>query len=86
MMTAAIEGLLNEQDLDARGLNCPLPVLRARKALRGLAPGAVLRLLATDPGTVRDVVAMCEATGDRLIDSHEQGDEFVFRIEKTGKP
>jgi len=76
---------LDELDLDARGLNCPLPVLRARKALRGLAPGAVLRLLATDPGTVRDVAAMCEATGDRLIESHELGDAFVFRIEKAGK-
>ncbi|MGI9492577.1 MAG: sulfurtransferase TusA family protein [Geminicoccaceae bacterium] len=75
---------MDEQDLDARGLNCPLPVLRARKALRGLAPGAVLRLLATDPGTIHDVAAMCEATGDRLIESLEQGDEFVFRIEKAG--
>ena len=76
---------LDEQDLDARGLNCPLPVLRARKALRGLAPGAVLRLLATDPGAVRDVAAMCEATGDRLIESLEQNGAFVFRIQKTGK-
>lgn len=76
---------MDEQDLDTRGLNCPLPVLRARKALRGLAPGAVLRLLATDPGTVRDVKAMCEATGDRLIGSSDEGGEFVFLIEKTGK-
>lgn len=74
---------MDEQDLDTRGLNCPLPVLRARKALRGLAPGAVLRLLATDPGTVRDVGAMCEATGDRLIEHSEQGGEFIFLIEKA---
>ncbi len=77
---------LDEVELDARGLNCPLPVLRARKALRRLEPGSVLRLVATDPGTVRDVAAMCEATGDRLIESHELEDEFVFRIEKMGKP
>ncbi|MDH3660148.1 MAG: sulfurtransferase TusA family protein [Alphaproteobacteria bacterium] len=70
--------------LDARGLSCPLPVLRARKAMRALAPGAVLRLLATDPGAVRDVVAMCENTGDRLIESTETDGAFTFRIEKTG--
>lgn len=70
--------------LDTRGLNCPLPVLRARKALRGLAPGTIVRLLATDPGTVRDVAAMCAATGDRLIESSVTGSEFVFLIEKTG--
>jgi tRNA 2-thiouridine synthesizing protein A len=74
----------DQHELDMRGLNCPLPVLRARKALRGLAPGAVLRLVATDPGTVRDVAAMCEATGDRLIESNEHGGEFVFMIEKAG--
>ncbi len=74
------------QELDTRGLNCPLPVLRARKMLRGLPPGKVLRLLATDPGTVRDVGAMCEATGDRLVESSEAGGEFVFLIEKGGAP
>lgn len=73
-----------DTELDARGLSCPLPVLRARKALRGLAPGAVLRLLATDPGAVRDVAAMCENTGDRLIESDEADGILVFRIEKAG--
>ncbi|MEM8949975.1 MAG: sulfurtransferase TusA family protein [Pseudomonadota bacterium] len=70
--------------LDAQGLSCPLPVLRARKAMRGMTPGAVLRLIATDPGAVRDVAAMCEATGDRLIESDENGGVFTFRIEKAG--
>lgn len=70
--------------LDARGLSCPLPVLRARKALKSLAPGAVLRLLATDPGAVRDVAAMCENTGDRVIESDESEGLFTFRIEKAG--
>lgn len=70
--------------LDAQGLSCPLPVLRARKALRGLAPGAVLRLIATDPGAVRDVAAMCEASGDHLIESDEADGIFTFRIEKAG--
>lgn len=70
--------------LDAKGLSCPLPVLRARKSMRALAPGAVLRLLATDPGAVCDVAAMCEATGDRLIESDETDGAFTFRIEKAG--
>ncbi|MGI9505390.1 MAG: sulfurtransferase TusA family protein [Geminicoccaceae bacterium] len=73
-----------DTELDARGLSCPLPVLRARKALRGLAPGGVLRLLATDPGAVRDVAAMCDNTGDRLIESDEAEGIFTFRIEKAG--
>lgn len=74
---------MDEQELDTRGLNCPLPVLRARKFLRSLARDDVLRLRATDPGTVRDVQAMCEATGDQLIESHEEGGEFVFLIKKV---
>ena len=75
---------MDDTVLDSRGLSCPLPVLRARKAMRALAPGAVLRLLATDPSAVRDVAAMCEATGDRLIDSDEADGTFIFRIEKAG--
>jgi tRNA 2-thiouridine synthesizing protein A len=78
------EGLMADTELDARGLNCPLPVLRARKALRALAPGEVLRLLATDPSATRDVRAMCEATGDRLIESQEVESVLTFRIEKAG--
>ena len=73
-----------DTELDARGLSCPGPVLRARKALRGLPSGAVLHLLATDPGTKRDVAAMCEATGDRLLESEERDGMLTFRIERTG--
>ena len=68
--------------LDAQGLSCPLPVLRARKAMRSLAPGDVLRLIATDPGAVHDVAAMCEATGDCLIGSEEADGILTFRIQK----
>jgi len=73
-----------DTELDARGLNCPLPVLRARKVLRSLAKGDVLCLLATDPGAIRDVTAMCEATGDRLIEQDEADGTYRFRIEKAG--
>lgn len=75
--------MLSEREFDARGLNCPLPVLRARKVLRIMESGENLRLLATDPGVVHDVKAMCDATGDRLIESHETEGEFVFLIEKV---
>jgi tRNA 2-thiouridine synthesizing protein A len=68
--------------LDTRGLKCPLPVLRARKAIQRLAPGEVLRVLATDPGTVRDFKAFCEATGHELMEHSEQAGEFTFRIRK----
>ena len=68
--------------LDTRGLKCPLPVLRARKAMQGVAPGAVLRVLATDPGTVRDFDAFCAATGHELLEHTENGGEFTFRIRK----
>jgi tRNA 2-thiouridine synthesizing protein A len=68
--------------LDTRGLKCPLPVLRARKAMQGVASGEVLRVLATDPGTIRDFQAFCEATGHELVEHSEQDSEFTFRIRK----
>jgi tRNA 2-thiouridine synthesizing protein A len=69
--------------LDARGLKCPLPVLRARKAMQALAPGAVLHVLATDPGSVRDFEAFCVATGHALVEQTEQDGAFSFRVQKT---
>ena len=69
--------------LDTRGLKCPLPVLRARKAMQSVGPGRVLRVLATDPGTVRDFQAFCAATGHELLEHAEQGGEFLFRIRKA---
>jgi tRNA 2-thiouridine synthesizing protein A len=68
--------------LDARGLKCPLPVLRARKAMQGLVPGAVLHVLATDPGSVRDFQAFCEATGHALEEQSEESGAFSFRVRK----
>ena len=70
--------------LDTRGLKCPLPVLRARKAMQGVAAGEVLRVLATDPGTVRDFEAFCEATGHELVTHSQDEGEFTFRIRKAG--
>ncbi len=72
-----------DQILDTRGLNCPLPVLRARKAMQKLPAGAVLQVLATDPGTVRDFRAFCDATGHELLEHAEKAGEFTFRLRKS---
>ena len=68
--------------LDARGLNCPLPILRTRKAIAGLSSGEVLEVLATDPGSVKDISSFCEQTGHQLLEHAEAGGDFVFRIRK----
>ena len=69
--------------LDARGLRCPLPVLKARKAMKDLPVGATLRVLATDPGAVKDFEAFCKTTGYRLLSASQAGDVLAFDIEKT---
>jgi tRNA 2-thiouridine synthesizing protein A len=68
--------------LDAKGLKCPLPVLRARKAMKEVAPGDSLEVLATDPGAPKDFAHFCEATGFELIDSRQDGEIFTFVIRK----
>ena len=69
--------------LDARGLNCPLPILRARKAIAGLSSGEILQVTATDPGSVKDMDAFCRQTGNQLLLSEEQDGNFVFQIRKS---
>ena len=71
------------QELDARGLNCPLPILRAKKALNGLQQGEVLSVRATDPGSVKDFDAFCKQTGNELISSVQDSGEYVFQIRKN---
>lgn len=66
--------------LDARGLACPLPVLKARKAMRGVAPGGLLEVLATDPGAAADFRAFCEVTGHRLESTGEKDGAQCFLI------
>lgn len=70
-------------ELDARGLNCPLPILRAKKSIQGLAAGQVLRIVATDPGSVKDFEAFCKQTGNALLASSQQGGEYHFHIRKA---
>ncbi len=70
--------------LDAKGLSCPLPVLKAGKALRGLDTGETLEVTATDPGSVKDFASFCDATGHALVDSSEAGGVYTFMIKKGG--
>ncbi len=66
-----------DKELDARGLNCPLPILKAKKALAEMQSGQVLKVLATDSGSVRDFQAFAKQTGNELLEQQTAGNEFV---------
>jgi tRNA 2-thiouridine synthesizing protein A len=68
--------------LDARGLLCPMPVVKAAKEIRGLEPGQVLKILATDRGSIADFPAWAEDTGNELLEWHEEADHFVYYVRK----
>ncbi|KAA6184166.1 sulfurtransferase TusA family protein [Thiohalocapsa marina] len=72
-----------DQELDASGLNCPLPILRAKKTLNGMEGGQVLHVIATDPGSVKDFDAFAKQTGNELMESKEEGGKFHFLIKKS---
>ncbi|OGI41338.1 MAG: preprotein translocase subunit TatC [Candidatus Muproteobacteria bacterium RBG_16_62_13] len=72
-----------DQELDARGLNCPLPILRAKKALNGMTSGQTLKIIATDPGSVKDFQAFAKQTGNPLLESNEASGEYVFVLKKA---
>ncbi len=72
-----------DAELDAKGLNCPLPILRAKKAISALSAGQVLKIIATDPGSVKDFEAFCNQTGNELLSSAEADGAFEFMIKKT---
>ena len=71
-----------DKELDARGLNCPLPILRTKKALTDMSSGQVLKIVATDPGAVKDFEAFSKQTGNALVSSASQNSEFVFFMRK----
>ena len=81
-LTLESETMEFDKDLDARGLNCPLPILKAKKALAELASGQVLRIVATDPGSVRDFQAFAKQTGNALLSHVQQGTEFTFLMRR----
>lgn len=69
--------------LDTKGLNCPLPVLRAKKAIKDVPPEGILQVLATDPGAPKDFEAFCRATGNQLVDWKEENGVYTFNIKKA---
>ena len=71
-----------DRDLDARGLNCPLPILRTKKTLNDMESGQILRILATDPGSVRDFQAFSRQTGNELLEHSVSVGEFRFFLRK----
>ena len=72
-----------DKTLDAKGLNCPLPILKTKKALNDMASGQVLRVVATDPGSVCDMAAFAEQTGHDMLSSGEEGGKYVFFLKKA---
>lgn len=71
-----------DKELDARGLNCPLPILRTKKMLNDMSGGQTLRVVATDPGAVKDFQAFAKQTGNELLESGEANGEFSFLLRK----
>lgn len=71
-----------DKELDARGLNCPLPILRTKKVLNDMTGGQTLRIMATDPGAVKDFQAFAKQTGNELLESAEANGEYSFLIRK----
>ncbi len=71
-----------QKELDTRGLNCPLPILKAKKALAEMASGELLKVIATDPGSTRDFQAFAKQTGNELVEQHSAGGEFVHVLKR----
>jgi tRNA 2-thiouridine synthesizing protein A len=74
--------MIAQKELDTRGLNCPLPILKAKKALADMHSGEVLKVLATDPGSMRDFQAFARQTGNELLEQETRNDEFVHFLRR----
>ena len=70
------------KELDVRGLNCPQPILRLRAGLKEMTSGEVLQIIATDPGSTRDIVTFCDQTDNTLLSSSQEADDYIFFIQK----
>jgi len=71
------------KELDTSGLNCPMPILRAKKALKELQAGDILRVTSTDPGSVKDFESFAKQTGNELLESTTEGESFIYRLRKA---
>ena len=72
-----------DQELDCRGLNCPLPILKTKKAMDGMSSGEVLKMTSTDPGSQNDITAWANRTGNELLSARDDGGDFIYYIIKT---
>jgi tRNA 2-thiouridine synthesizing protein A len=72
--------------LDVQGLNCPMPLLKAKKALNEMEPDGLLKVLATDPGSVRDFAVFSKQSGHALLESRQEGDTYVYLLRKKAAP
>ena len=72
--------MLIDQELDTRGLNCPLPILKAKKALTGMQSGQLLKVISTDQGSLRDFAAFAKQTGNELLEQQTEGNEFIHTL------
>ena len=77
-----LQPITTDKEIDTRGLNCPLPILRAKKALSDMATGQVLKIVATDPGSVRDFQAFAKQTGNELLAQQTVNKEFVHFLKR----
>ena len=71
-----------DKEIDTRGLNCPLPILRAKKALTDMVTGQLLKVVATDPGSMRDFQAFARQTGNELVEQEQQADEYIHVLRR----
>jgi len=86
-MTDAIpDAILPDATLDVQGMSCPMPVLRANRALRGMPPGAVLRVLVTDRAALADFAVFCQETGHTLLSKHDADGVLTFTIQRRTDP
>ena len=74
---------MSEHVLNAEGLNCPLPILKAKKALKSVPQGEILKITSTDPGSVADFAAFCNQTGNELVNSSTEGSVYKFEIKRV---
>jgi tRNA 2-thiouridine synthesizing protein A len=71
-----------DKELDVKGLNCPMPIMKAKKALSEMAAGTVLKIVATDPDTKKDFIAFSKQTGNEILSTSEGGGEFIYYVKK----
>jgi len=72
-----------DETLDASGLNCPMPILKTKKALSKMESGKILEVISTDAGSVKDIEAFCNQTGNKLISINEEDGKYIFTLEKA---